>query len=267
MYGTNGNYWFVLAPDVSSPWTHAAASNFPSVYYRIVSGPYTSSYDVGKFDVQIAAGSIAWLSFPFGVQPGCDILADWFGTQLEPRLYSGYNFPSLQKQATPGGTIQNADYYINDLGSGQTNWFGTTTSIVANAGYVLFLPQNHPAVKVTGIGMIQTNNVTMQIPYKSIPWVGLAYDVVMDMKASGMTNLFQPPQLYSSFNFDFIDSQRTLGGSVQYAEYYRDNWGTGQTNFFPSVTGADKLEPGKGYLLFFSTARSGTGVWNCVKPY
>jgi hypothetical protein len=30
---------------------------------------------------------------------------------------------------------------------------------------------------------------------------------------------------------------------------------------------ADTLEPGKGYLLFFSTGRSGTGVWTCVKPY
>jgi len=40
---------------VSTPWTHTAASNYPSVYCRIVSGGYTSSYDVGKFDVDVPA--------------------------------------------------------------------------------------------------------------------------------------------------------------------------------------------------------------------
>ena len=62
-------------------------------------------------------------------------------------------------------------------------------------------------------------------------------------------------------------STETAGGSVWYAEYYEDNWGTGTTNFFPSVTGADKFIPGSGYLLFFSTGRAGTGVWNCARPY
>jgi hypothetical protein len=253
-----------MASDVATPWTHTAASNFPSVYYRIVSGSYTSQYAVGKYDVNIAAGSIAWMSFPFGVQAGCDALSEWFGRQLESRAYTGFNFPSLQMQNGPGGAILNSDYYVN---GGVTNWNPDRT-VGANAGYVLFLPQDHLGVKVTGIGMVQTNNVTMQIPYKSVPWVGLAYDVVMDMRASGMTNLFTPPQFYSTFNYDYIDSQSTLGGPVQYAEYYRDNWGTGQTNFFPSATGADKLEPGKGYLVFFSTARgTGTGTWTCVRPY
>jgi hypothetical protein len=59
-----------------------------------------------------------------------------------------------------------------------------------------------------------------------------------------------------------------LGGPVWSAEYYIDNWGGGTTNIFPSIAGADKLEGGKGYLLFFSTSRgTGTGVWNCIRPY
>ena len=259
----NPTNWFVLASGVSTPWTDTSASNYPSVYYRIVSGGYTSSYDVGKFDINVAAGSIAWLSFPFGVQPGCDVLSEWFGQQLDARPYAGYNFPSLQRQATPGGTIQNSDYYVN---GGVTNW-NPDSAIAANACYVLFLPQDHGAVKVTGIGMVQTNSVTMQVPYNSVPWVGLAYDVTIDMRQSGLTNLFSPPKLYSSFNYDYVDSQETPGSTLWYSEYYIDNWGTGTTNFFPSVAGADKLEAGKGYLLFFSTTRSGTGVWTCVKPY
>ena len=141
----------------------------------------------------------------------------------------------------------NADYYINDFGDGKTNWYGSS-NIVANAGYVLFLPKNHGGVKLTGIGMVQTNNVTMQVPYSTIPWVGLAYDVLIDMRASGLTNLFPQPRLYSSFNYDFVDSQQTLGGSIWSAEYYIDDWGSRTTNFFPSVTGADKLEPGKGWV-------------------
>ena len=263
-YSTNDADWFVLSSGVSTPWTHTAASNFPSVYYRIVGGSYTSQYAVGKYDVNIAAGSIAWLSFPFSVQVGCDVLSDWFGQQLEARQYTSYNFPSLQRQSGPGGTIQDSDYYVN---GSATNWFPTDAAIAANAGYVLFLPQDHGAVKVTGIGMVQTNNVTMQIPYNSVPWIGLAYDVSLDMRNSGLTNLFTPPRLYSSFNYDCVDSQQTPGGPICHAEYYMDNWGTGATNFFPSMTGADKLEPGKGYLLFFSTTRSGTGTWTCVRPY
>ena len=50
-------------------------------------------------------------------------------------------------------------------------------------------------------------------------------------------------------------------------EYWVENWGGNTTNFFPSMAGADKFEPGKGYLLFFSTGRAGTGVWNCARPY
>jgi len=139
--------------------------------------------------------------------------------------------------------------------------------VVANAGYILFLPPDHPGVKVTGMGMVQTNNVTMQLPYASIPWVGLAYDVTLDMRASGVTNLFTPPRAYSGFDYDFIMAQESLGGSPWYTEYFIDNWGGGTTNFFPSVTGADVIEPGKAYLVFFSSIRSGTGTWTCVKPY
>jgi hypothetical protein len=139
--------------------------------------------------------------------------------------------------------------------------------VAANAGYILFLPSDHSGVKLTGIGMVQTNNVTMQMPYNSIPWAGLAYDVTLDMRASGVTNMFNPPQRYSGFNYDFIMAQEALGGSPWYTEYYIDNWGGGTTNFFASVVGADKFDPGKAYLFFFSSTRNGTGVWTCVKPY
>ena len=261
---TGPTNWVVLTNNVNTPWTHATASNYPSVYYRIVSGGNTSSYDVGKFDVTIAPGSIAWMSFPFGVQSGCDVLSEWFGQQLEARQYSGFNFPSVQKQGTPGGSVQNSDYYVT---GGVTNWYPTDATVAANAGYILFLPQNHPGVKLTGIGMVQTNNVTLQMPYNSIPWAGLAYDVNLDMRSSGVTNMFVPPRQYSSFDYDFIMAQEQLGGSPWYTEYFIDNWGGGSTNFFPSQAGADTFEPGKAYLVFFSSARTGTGTWTCIKPY
>jgi hypothetical protein len=88
--------------------------------------------------------------------------------------------------------------------------------------------------------------------------IGLAYDVITDMRQSWLTNMLQPPRLYSTFNYDYIDSQATPCGPVRSAEYYKDNWGSGAVNFFPSQTGADKLEPGKGYLIFFSTAKGNT---------
>ena len=234
--------------------------------YKPISSVYTSQYDVGKFDVTVAPGSIAWLSFPFDIQAGCTVLSEWFGRQLDARNYSGFNFPSLQKQNGPGGSIQNADYYIDNFGAGDTNWFPNST-VAANAGYVLFLPQNHPGVKVTGIGMVQTNNVTMEMPYNSIPWVGLAYPVCLDMRLSGLADLFFPAKPYSQFDYDFIVSQMAPGGPVSYAEYFIDDWGGGTTNFFPSQAGADKLEGGRGYLVFFGTVRTGTGTWNYTKPY
>ena len=266
-YSTNAADWFVLASGVTAPWTDTGASNYPSVYYRIVGGAYTSAFDVGKYDVSIAAGSIAWLSFPFNMQISCSVLSEWFGQQLEARNYSGYSFPSLQNQTVPGGTIQNSDYYIDDFGGGDTNWV-PDSSVMANAGYILFLPANHSAVKITGIGMVQTNNVVQQVPYNSVPWLGLAYDVSLDMRQSGLPALLTPPRRYSTFAYDFVDSQESAGGPVRSAEYYIDDWGSRSTNFFPMTAGADKFECGKGCLLFFSPTRgAGTGTWTCVKPY
>jgi hypothetical protein len=98
--------------------------------------------------------------------------------------------PSRHSKATSlGGPLQNSDYYIDDFGGGTTNWF-PDSSVAANAGYVLFLPQDHGAVKITGIGMVQTNNVTMQMPYSSTPWAGLAYPASLDMRNSGLSGLF-----------------------------------------------------------------------------
>jgi hypothetical protein len=196
-------------------------------------------------------------------------LGEWFGRQLEARNYSGANYPMLQRQNGVGGQVDSCGYYVDNFGSLTTNWFPTNPvpTIVANAGYILILPEDHPGVKLTGIGMVQTNDVKLTVPYSSVPWAGLAFDVNLDMRASGVTNLFAPPQKYSLFNYDYLMSQEPLGGSPWYSEYFIDNWGGGSTNFFPSVTGADTFEPGKGYLLFFSTSRAGTGAWVCVKPY
>ena len=217
--------WRLLASGATTLHVHTDATNWPSVYYRLVSGHHTSEYDTGKFD-----------------------------------------FVSLQNQDAPGGSVQNSDYYIDDFSNGSTNWFPNRT-LFNSAGYVLFLPKDHPAVKLTGVGMVPTNDVLLQVPFQSVPWAAVQFPVSTDMRASGVTNLFHPPHLYSGFDYDFIDWQETLGGPVWYAEYFIDNWGTGATNFFPSVKGADKFIPGSGYLLFFNSSRTGTGTWHNIKPY
>ena len=272
LFCTNRSYtsslssWSMLSTNVQPPWTHATASNYPSVFYRLASGSQTSAYDVGKYDVAVLSGSIAWLSFPFAVQPGCDTLAKWLGRQLEARPFSLYDFPTVAHQATPGGTVQFNDYYIDDLGNGATNWV-PDSAVMTDTGYLLFLPRDHGAAVITALGMVRTNGVTLQIPRPSIPWIGLSYPCDVAMGESGVTNLFSPPFHYSSYNFDSVDSQGVPGGSVRYADYRIDDWRGGATNFFPSVAGADIFNPGKGYLLFFGSGRAGTGTWTCIRPY
>ena len=258
--------WRLWRSGITGVVMHSEATNTPSVYYRLVNGRYTNAYDTGKFAVDIAAGSVAWLAFPFDTMPACDVVSEWIGSQLEARPYTGYNFPSLQNQAVMGGTIQNKDYYIDDAGSGATNWV-PDGAIMPHAGYVLFLPADHPGVKLTAAGMVRTNSVAMQMPYNSVPWIGLSYPVRIAMGLSGVSALFSPPKPFSLHAYDYIQSQQSPGGITQCAEYYIDDWGSGTTNFFPDTPGADWFDAGKAHFIFFAPSRTGSNTWSWGMPY
>jgi len=264
-YSTKAASWTAVATGVPSPWTHTASEHLRATYYRIASGTHTSAYDVGRFDIDVAPDSIAWISFPFAIQEGYR-LSDWFGTALTPSAYSSFSFPILYKQHPLGGRVSASDYYIDDMGTKATNWFPNDL-VAGNSGYILVLPGNHAGVRLTCVGVVPTNTVSLQLPCQAVPWVGLPYPAALCMDISGMAPIFVPPARYSTFNYDYVMSQERLGGSSWYAEYFINDWGSGTTGFFPSVTGSDVLEPGKAYLIFFSTSRMGTNVWTVTQPY
>lgn len=273
---TNLNYtyepadWFVLSNQVASPFIHSSASNFPAAYYRLVNMNSTSAYDVGKFDINIPSGSVAWISFPFVPQSKGDTVNEWLAGRFEPRLFSEMDFPSIERQETVGVGYDRVEYYIDDWGTGDTNFFGTfpdSTNLVEGLMYIVSLPNDHPEVSAAAYGMVPTNDFSYEIPYKTVPWLGLVYPAKMSLVDSGITNLFYPPQLYSGADYDAIEQQLSPGEGYSRAEYYIDDWGTGETNFFFTQGSDENFKPGLGIYILFSTQREGTGVWNAIRSY
>ena len=55
---------------------------------------------------------------------GMNTINAWFAQQLQARPYSEFNYPFLTRQDAPGGSLLGFEYYIDDWGTGETNWNG-----------------------------------------------------------------------------------------------------------------------------------------------
>ena len=273
-YNPEGPWIVMPGGPFDTPYFHTGATNYQACFYRVVQGGGTSRYDVGKMDSTILPGSIAWISFPFKPMEAMKTIDDWFGKQLKPMSNSG-KYPIINRQITPGGSVFPLEYYIDDFGFhqlGATGWFPrlpeSNRQLSEMLAYILFLPDSHPAVYLTAVGMAPTNSVSIEMPRETaVPWIGLPYPTDVSMTKTVLTNLFYPPKSNLG-SYDTLLYQNELGGSAASIEYYIDDFGffeLGATNFFPEH---QIINPVKGYLIFYSDDdRVGNKEWICPKPY
>jgi len=273
-YNPEGPWIVMPGGPFDTPYFHTGATNYQSCFYRVVQGGGTSRYDVGKMDSTILPGSIAWISFPFKPMDAMKTIDDWFGKQLKPMSNSG-KYPIINRQITAGGSVFPLEYYIDDFGFhelGATGWFPrlpeSNRQLSEMLAYILFLPDSHPAVYLTAVGMAPTNSVSIEMPRETaVPWIGLPYPTDVSMTKTVLTNLFYPPKSNLG-SYDTLLYQNELGGSAASIEYYIDDFGffeLGATNFFPEH---QIINPVKGYLIFYSDDdRVGNKEWICPKPY
>ncbi len=265
-YTEEESAWFQLSANESSPFIDLESKNNHSVFYRIINtidNSATSSYDVGKMDIVIPSNTVGWISFPFTPQSTCQSIEDWFGGRFEARLLSDFNFPQLIRQVEIGSGVSTIDYYINDFGNGETNFFSTLdlTNLVNNIMYLTALPSDHPGVNAPAFGMVPTNFVSTTIPYQTVPWVGYPYPTTNSYLETGITSIFDPPTLVSEFNYDKIARQVIIGSGSSASDYYINDFGNGETNFFGSY---NYVLPGHGMLIDFSTIHTGTNIWKMI---
>ena len=137
--------WIDLTNGVAAPFTHAAATNWPSVYYRIVSGTYTSAYDIGKFTVPIPGGpAVRYLGSPFLFQSPMTV-SNLCGRQLQ------------------GGTLAQRDTVFTEDGPtkyADPDWTGTAwASVLSNAtGLLVQRSAAHSnATSLVYLGIVATN--------------------------------------------------------------------------------------------------------------
>jgi len=259
--------WFVLASGVASPWVHEDASNYWAVYYRLVNGTATSAYDVAKYDTHVLAGSVAWIGFPLMPVPSCTSLYQWMGNSLELRKGSEPHCV-LKRQQTIGGTGVKFEYMIDDdfLYDGGTGWYASVSGqegISRGASYQLWLPGDHPAVVIRGVGVVPTNSFAVPVDYSTVPWLGYSAPWSVSMMASGLTNVLSPV-LPNSGPIDVIKRQQVPGGTGLKVDYCIDEqliYGGG-TNFYPNVSGYDRIEADSGFQILFAPSRSGTNTWD-----
>jgi len=259
--------WFELASGANSPWVHEDASNYWAVYYRVVNGTATSAYDVGKYDTHVLAGSVAWIGFPLMPVPGCETLYEWMGNSLELRKGSEPHC-MVMRQQTIGGPLITFDYIIDDdyVYDGGTGWYASVSGqerIDRGASYKLRLPSDHPAVVIRGVGVVPTNSFAVPVDYSTVPWLGYSAPWSVSMMASGLTNVLSPV-LPNSGPIDVLMRQQQAGGVLITVDFCIDEEFVhdGGTNFYPSVSGYDRIEADSGFLIRFAPSRSGTNTWD-----
>ena len=276
-YTTDTAQWFTLTNNVTSPFVDDNAWAFESKYYRIVSGVYTSKVDVGKFDITLYQKSSTWFSDPFIPRGN---FADLFGDRLLATLYSQAKYTTIVRQQIYGGAGAFYYYFIDDEylnGDYATNWFGDAienlglTQVDDTIMYNVDLTKTDDSdVEITAVGIVRTGDwqaTSIPVTGGTKSWMGLSYPVTIDVRNSGLTNLFDPPQLYSTLNYDqFVAKDAT----VRRTSYFIDDEylnGDYATNFFPEAVGDDIFRPGAGTLVSPATMRSGSYNWTCPKPY
>ena len=241
-YTTNPAAWFALAQNVSSPWTHQDASNYPVCFYRIAGGAYTSAFDIGKYDVALPGGpATKYLGSPFEWQTPATI-SNLFRDQLE------------------GGTLAQRDSVI--MADGITKyadpwWTGTAWSNVLGAGTGLIVQRSAAhsnATRITFVGMVPTNTIIVSGIDRTagaVNYLSTLCAATQSVYQSGLTNGVLVPAGtitdWDTLNFE--------SGPVKYK-----NDGT--------FTLDKVMQPGEMFGLQYKVTRTPTATnWSRPKPY
>ncbi|GEM_PF-1019998 len=276
-YSTDPADWFVLAADVVSPWSHAAASNYPSIYYRLVTGVFTSQYDVGAFTLAIKQSDSVlfrenWVSSPldFLDNNGNSVPFKSFDElQVAACLTDETGLLSrrdrIQSQEPVGG-----DTFTASRGNGvwfvdapaATNWYAHKMySILINPLHtgpdkpLTFVGKVRNAATHTVAGIVQSDGVLVREN-----WVGYPYPARASFDQGAVASVLTDQSGLLN-NRDKVQSQEPIGGDTFTASRGVGAW-------FYDAPVATNVMAGKGYLMLINPLHTGaTTNWIVPKPY
>lgn len=253
-WSQSNEHWYALSASTASPYVHQT-SPFEGCYYRIISGSYTSKYDVGKLTCSMTPGNnddnlpgYNWISCPFIVSP--NTYNDVFGDQL---TYDEALFDIIQQQWQDIGDPNILDTFC---------YAGTWTDIMSEDGrvvpgkmYYLHIEQTHEtpktityAGKVPDVGITNTVRVQLQTPN----WVGAPSPMLRLITANGITYPVDQDGYVDSY-----DEQIDYIGDGNIRNYYFDS-GTWED----FMGGSQMQRPGFGGFLTFTAVGNGS-TWIC----
>jgi hypothetical protein len=276
-YTAAADAWYLRATGVSCHWTDVAASNHPSVYYRLVSRPlgtYTSTYDVGKYTVPVLPSESGlprqnWLSCPFA-------LIDAYGNTISMKSFDEMMLemcltaegPAIRRDAVQSqpsigddpkqATYSTAGWAANDPTA--TNWYWNKMyRLVINTVHTGTLARFTFVGKVRGEDEVHVGLVQKSInELKRQNWVAYPYARRSTFEHAGLSDVLTPagPAILR----DAVQSQVTIGGNPQQATLALTGWVTTDSS-------ATNCIPGKGYSVIINTNHVGTAVeWVCPRP-
>ena len=220
-WSQSNEHWFALSASTASPYVHNASA-FESAYYRIISGSYTSRYDVGKMTENIKPGdgenaADSWFSCPF-------LMADQtyqgsIGAQLP---YSEEVLDTINQQEVIGGGSLIATYYIGGVWSD----FGSEVGrILPGYGYLLTIDATkQDPIKLTFAGTVPWYNITntISVPvgiYAANNWIGAPTPAMRLYTYNGITT----PITQDGYT-DTLQEQYPIGGGIVIWYYDSGVW-------------------------------------------
>ena len=262
-YSLETNDWFIATNSIS-PWFDTDASNWPSIYYRIVKGYSTSSYDVGKYDVELEGADeindkFYWLGCPF------NLFYNSFKGIFKNILTSATspNQDSIKQQVTIGST--NVSESIYDANG---NFTGDNTNWYKGKGYLLKRNKSHTNdITLTFVGWVSTNDSVISGVQKSdglndqVNWLAYPFPVKTHWNNTGLTNSVVTTNGFGSW--DLVKQQVSPGKSGRNESAFTSS---GWTATDPKDTNA---QAGVMFLLKINKAHSTPAKtkWIVPKPY
>ena len=276
-FSTNSLDWFVMAQDVLSPWTDVNALTYPSIYYRVASGTYTSLYAVGAYTIPIKQSDGVlfhenWVSSPFeflDANGNVTLSKSFDELQVAAALtdQSGLlnNRDLIQSQEPIGGDTFTASrgngiWYAGNASA--TNWY-------ANKMYLILINPLHtgPDKLLTFFGKVRTAAATLiggivqsdgVLIHEN--WVAYPYPSRSSFDQGAVSTVLTD-QSGLLYNRDLVQSQEPIGGDTFTASRGVGTW-------FSSSPAATNLFAGKGYIIYINPLHTGaTTNWYVPKPY
>ena len=198
-YTPDPGQWYTRASSVSGLWCDIRGTNLPMVYYRLVSKPagiYTSTYDVGKYSVNLAAGNgtdpgYTWVSHPFELPVNGLPLATALGLALS-NVASPATADVVMQKVPPGSPNALSSSLVNNRFTGSDQ----RTNIYAGSGCIVKVYPAHTTPTVARfVGRVRNAPSTFvaSVPHSDgasarVTWAGPVYPAPLALVLSGLTN-------------------------------------------------------------------------------